>query len=327
MTGKERMTAALTFHEFDRIPVEALDCVGVPLDYPGWYLGGLPNEGVSYVDGWGCRWDTAEVGVCGEVRYHPLGDDWRGLADLTPPYAILDKVDFDAPSRFARAFPEKLVTAMWEPAMPNIFERMQHLRGTENLFLDLALGDERVIELRDKLWRYFRAQMVKWCETAVDLVHIHDDWGSQTSMLISPDLWREVFKPVYQDFVTIAKEHGKFVLFHCDGFIQPILEDLVEIGVDAVNSQIFCMPIEELADTFHHRLCFWGEIDRQYTQPFGTPDDMRAAARRLAAAFLKWGRTGFVGCGWWTMNTPEENKAAELDEWTRISDELGPLPA
>jgi hypothetical protein len=319
VNGRERVRAALTFHDFDRIPVEALDCAEVPVEYPGWFQGGRPNEGVPYLDGWGCRWEAAEVGVCGEVKFHPLADDWSGLDRLVPPYDILDRVDFGAVERFCERNPDQFTTVQWEPAMPNLFERMQHLRGTEELFLDLALGDERVLTLRDRLVEYYLVQMERWCRTPVELVHIHDDWGSQTSTLISPTTWREIFKPVYRQFVDLAHGYGKFVLFHSDGMIQPLLADMAEIGVDAVNAQLFCLPIEEVAAEFHHRLCFWGEIDRQYIQVFGTPDEMRAAVRRVAGAFLPYGRTGFVAQCLWTMKVPEENKRAELSEWNRIS--------
>ena len=61
---------------------------------------------------------------------------------------------------------------------------------------------------------------------------------------------------------------------HSDGYIRSIIPDLIEIGINAINSQLFCMPIEELAAEFHHKICFWGEIDRQFIQPFGSVQDM-----------------------------------------------------
>jgi hypothetical protein len=320
MTGKERVISALTFNEFDRVPIEAFDCVVAPADYPGWFSGGRPGEGVSYFDGWGCRWDTAEKGVCGEVKYHPLADDWKGFEKFKPPYDALENIDFGAVERFCAGHQDQFITVQWEPAMPNIFERMQHLRGTENLFMDLAYGDGRVLKLRDMLRDYYLLQMEKWCDTPVDCMQIHDDWGSQISLLISPETWRGYFRPVYRDLCDMAKRRGKYLLFHSDGFITSIIPDMIEIGVNALNSQLFCMPIEELAEKYHHKICFWGEIDRQHIQVFGTPQDMRAAVHRIAGAFFRYGRTGFVAQCTYTMNVPQENKDAEHNEWNRISD-------
>ncbi|MDR0473940.1 MAG: hypothetical protein LBH43_09770 [Treponema sp.] len=319
MTSKERVIAALRFDDFDRIPIEKIDCTGTPYTYPGWF-GGNRSEVGRYTDGWGCVWEVLEPGVCGEVKSHPLENDWQGLDKFKPPYDILKKMDYSQTDTFCENNRDKFIINQWEPAMPNIFERMQHLRGTENLFMDLAYGDSRVLKLRDMLMEYYLTQMEMWCRTPIDSVQLADDWGTQISLLISPALWREYFKPIYKQFCDMAKKYKKFIIIHSDGYICDIIPDLVEIGFDAVNSQLFCMPLEELAQNYHHKICFWGEIDRQYIQPFGSPDEMRAAVRRFANAFLQYGRTGFLAQCFYTMNTPEANKEAEFEEWNRISD-------
>ena len=75
---------------------------------------------------------------------------------------------------------------------------------------------------------------------------MQDDWGSQRSMMISPKLWEELFKPLYADYVAIAKKHGKKFFMHSDGYIVDIFPHLIDIGVDALNSQIFVMGVEKL---------------------------------------------------------------------------------
>jgi hypothetical protein len=323
MTGKERVIASLTFKDFDRIPIEKDDCTLTTCTYPGWFSGVTPYQQIGrYTDAWGCVWEALELGVCGEVKGHPLGNDWQALDTFKPPYDILKKTDISHIAAFCENNRNKFVITAWEPAMPNLFERMQHLRGTQNLFMDLAYGDSRVLKLKSMLMEYYLTQMEMWCRTPIDAVHVADDWGSQISLLISPAMWREYFKPMYRQFCDMAKEHKKYIVMHSDGYICDIIPDLIEIGFDALNSQLFCMPLEELARDYHHKICFWGEIDRQYIQVFGTPGEMRAAVRRFANAFLKYGRTGFLAQCIYTMNTPEVNKEAEADEWNRISDEL-----
>ena len=81
---------------------------------------------------------------------------------------------------------------------------------------------------------------------AADAIMFKDDWGSETSLLISPRQWRQMFKPLYADYSRIIHEAGKFVFFHSDGYIADIYPDLIEVGVDAINSQLFCMDIEGL---------------------------------------------------------------------------------
>lgn len=325
MTGKQRIINALTFQDFDIVPIEARDSTGTPYVYPGWFTGGYPNKRGRYTDGWGCVWEALEDGVCGEVKYHPLAEEnggWSKLDSFRPPYHILGKADLSQVNKACEQNRDKFIINEWEPPMPNIFERMQHLRGTEQLFMDLAYGDAEIYRLRDMLFEYYEKQMEMWCNTDVDAVHIHDDWGTQISLLISPEAWREYFKPVYKRFCEIAKKHNKFVLMHSDGYIRSIIPDLIEIGINAINSQLFCMPIEELAAEFHHKICFWGEIDRQFIQPFGSVQDMYNACDRIANAFFRYGKTGFVAIGYYTMNTPEENKKAEFDRWAYISERL-----
>ena len=321
MTGKQRIINALTFQDFDRVPIEALDAAGTPYVYPDWFTGGKPGVIGRYKDGWGCVWEVLEEGVCGEVKVHPLAD-WSALKTFRPPYDILKRADFSQVNRSCEEQKDNFIINEWEPAMPNIFERMQHLRGTEQLFMDLAYGDAEIYQLRDMLQEYFLIQMEIWCKTDVDAVHIHDDWGTQISLLISPEMWREYFKPMYKQYCDLAKKYKKFVVMHSDGYIESILPDLIEIGVNAINSQLFCMPIEKLAEKYHHKICFWGEIDRQYVQPFGTVQDMYNACDRIASAFFPYGKTGFVAIGYYTMNTPEENKKAEFDRWEYISGRL-----
>jgi len=318
MTPRERVKAALRFEQYDRIPIEREDCSGPGIKYPPWYTGGILNKKGSYTDLWGCKWFALEDGVCGEVKYHPL-EDWSKLDSFKPPMDYLRKLDLSMVDSHC-ANTDKFVFPAWEPPMPNIFERLQHLRGTENLFMDFAYGDSRLFKLMDILNEYYIPLLEKWAKTDVDALHIADDWGSQNSLLISPEMWREYFKPIYTSYVNIAKSHGKFCLMHSDGYIEAILPDLIEIGVNSINSQIFCMDIEKLAALYHHKITFWGEIDRQYIQVFGTPDEMRAAVRRLAEAFFQYGFTGFVAQCCYTKGALQANQDAEFDEWQRMND-------
>ena len=84
----------------------------------------------------------------------------------------------------------------------------------------------------------------EWAKTEIDALMFMDDWGSQSSLLINPSLWREIFKPMYKDYIDIAKRYHKKAFMHSDGYILDILPDLAEMGLDAVNSQIFCIGLD-----------------------------------------------------------------------------------
>jgi len=95
-------------------------------------------------------------------------------------------------------------------------------------------------------------------ETEVDGITWNDDWGAQRALLISPKLWRQIFKPIYKDYVDLAHSHGKICLhafgrIHCRHYPR-----LIEIGVDALNSQLFCMNIRRTGQRYAGKLTFLG---------------------------------------------------------------------
>jgi hypothetical protein len=277
---------------------------------------GTPHEVGHYTDAWGCTWQVAQRGVIGEVKEPPRAD-WSALARYRPPWELLDEADLSGVNRSC-AEATRFVKVGTETRP---FERMQFLRGSEALLVDLAYGAREVLALMRMLHDFFCREMRMWAATDVDGVAFMDDWGTQTALLISPRMWRDLFKPLYRDYCAILHEKGKYAFFHSDGHIAAIYPDLIEIGIDAINSQLFCMDIEELGNRFSGRVTFWGEIDRQRILPFGTPEEVRAAVRRVRRA-LDRGRGGVIAQCEWGVNDPAENIAAVFEEWEKPGEEL-----
>lgn len=332
MTSRERVRRCLAFEGPDRAPrdlwllpgvsihrsaeVAALlerfpvDFGGVPFQYgQAERAKGEPCRLGRYTDEWGSTWECKEDGVTGEV-VEPAIPTWDELRSFRPPMEILDGADLSGVNR-ACAESNLFVRA---GCCPRPFERMQFLRGSEELFLDLAWGEPRVYQLRDMVHDYYVRELTLWAKTDVDAICFMDDWGTQSALLISPVQWRELFKPLYKDYCDIAHAHGKFALMHSDGHIEAIYEDLIEIGVDAINSQLFCMDIEALGERYRGRITFWGEIDRQHILPFGTPEDVRAAVRRVRRALETPGGGVIAQCEWGNKD-PAGNVAAVFEAW------------
>jgi len=286
------------------------DFTGAPGKYgPSKRAQGTPSEVGTYIDEWGCEWTVAEPGVCGEVKNPPLAD-WDRLADWEPPWELLEKADFSKVEAFCKST-DKFVKA---GTHTRPFERMQFLRGTENLFMDLAFQPEEFMVLRRKIHEFNLREIELWSTTAVDAVGFMDDWGTQSSLLISPDLWRDIFKPMYKDYCEILKSKGKYVFFHSDGHTIDIIPDLIEIGIDALNTQLFCMDIEEIGRRFKGKITFWGEIDRQNILPFGSVEGVRSAVRRVRRA-LDDGSGGVIAQCEWGIRDPKENIIAVFQTW------------
>ena len=332
MTSRERVFRCLDLESPDRAPRDLWRLAGVemlragelqdllarfPIDFegPGKTYGpssrqkGSTAEIGTYTDEWGCEWSVAEIGVCGEVKKAPL-EDWDAMEDFTPPWEILERADFSNVKARCKASDHFIRAGTG--VRP--FERMQFLRGTENLLMDLMVQPPELFALRDLLHEFFVRELELWASTDVDGIQFMDDWGAQGSLLIDPNLWRSFYKPLYREYCDIIKSSGKRVFFHSDGCIRDIIPDLIEIGVDALNSQLFCMDIEEIGREFQGKVTFWGEICRQRILPFGTVDDVRAAVRRARAALDK-GTGGVIAQCEWGNRDPAENIAAVFETW------------
>jgi hypothetical protein len=263
----------------------------------------------SYKDEWGSVWHVGEPGVIGEVK-EPIISDWSVLTSFQPPWGCLKSRDWDNVNRICDSSPLFMVSGTC--ARP--FERLQFLRGSENLYMDLAYNSAEVHQLIGMVRDYYREDVIAWSRSNVDGVFLMDDWGSNSSLLISPAQWREVFKPIYREYCEIIKKAGKFVFFHSDGNIEAIYPDLIEIGVDALNSQLFCMDIEKLGEQHRGKITFWGEIDRQQVLPYGTPEDVRAAVHRVRKA-LDNGRGGVIAQCEWGKDNSAANISAVFEAW------------
>ncbi len=237
----------------------------------------------TYIDEWGCVFDNAQDGIIGEVKV-PLIQTWQDLDKMREPIEALS-VDVQQVNDFCNNTDKFVLSACY----PRPFERLQFLRGTENVMMDLALERPEIFTVLDRLHQFNLKELEVWAQTDVDGLTFIDDWGAQRSLLISPDMWRRIFKPLYKDYIDLAKAFGKKTFMHSDGYIMDIIPDLIEIGLDALNSQVFCMGLDELSEQFKGKITFWGEIDRQHLLPNGSPAELAAAAEKFCHCFYQNG--------------------------------------
>jgi hypothetical protein len=244
---------------------------------PGLYLNPLPVVGSRYtkgvyIDEWGCRFENTADGLIGRVR-EPLIRDWDDLERFRTPACAL-AIDREAVNAFCAATGQFVLAG----TLVRPFERLCFLRTMEQALADVLTQPPEFMELLGRLRRHYRAEVEAWAATGVDAIMIMDDWGAQDRMLVSPAIWRQLFKPIYREYCEIARRAGKFVFMHSDGWILDILPDLIEVGVQALNSQISCMGAAALG-RFRGQITFWGEIDRQMVLSSGSLDDVRRAVR------------------------------------------------
>ncbi len=294
------------------------DCEWAPAPYePSSCLSGDPFLEGIYVDEWGCVFTNINPGMIGEVKT-PLIPELEDLTGLRPPYELLPKDEAAAIAR-VNEFCRNTDKFVFAGCNPRPWERYQFLRGTENAMMDMALREENVDKILAAIADYYVREIEFWCKTDVDGIAYMDDWGSQQALLIAPETWRELFKPIYKRFIDCCHAAGKFAFMHSDGHIEAILPDLVELGLDIGNFQIGCMNLETVAAVAKGKLTFFGEIDRQRVLT-KTPEAARAFVRDVAR-HLYDPAGGIVKELELGVLVEPETALAALREWDKVAQE------
>ena len=163
-----------------------------------------------------------------------------------------------------------------------LFEAAWRLRGLERFLVDLLERKDMAHYLLDRLAALARRNAVALARAGVDVLALDDDVGMPVTMMIGPSTWREFFRPRLAGIIEAARsvKPDIRVAYHSDGWIEPILDDLVEIGVRAVNPlQPEHMDAARIRRRFGSRLALWGTVGRQTTFAFADPAEIRREVR------------------------------------------------
>jgi len=234
----------------------------------------------TYTDEWGVTFKLAEYetrfgkGNYTEMAGFPLSDD-AVIETYTPPDPTRPELYRDTEDTIRNFKEEYWIVGV---TVTTIFETAWALRGLSKLLIDFVTNPDLAGRILDIPYKYHLTAARKLVEMGVDMIWTGDDFGTQTGMLISPDTWRHFFKPRMAAFFSELRDinpHIK-IAYHSDGNIEPIIPDLIEIGLDVLNPiQPACMDPAKLKKNYGDKLCFWGTIDEQYTLPFGTPEEVK----------------------------------------------------
>jgi uroporphyrinogen decarboxylase len=309
VTHKERLLTAINHEEPDRVPICAwytpeaekmlLHHLGVQSDKTETYKaagGPLPllmdhdfliswvgpctsfyaDPAEEYTDEWGIGWKWFKYGAGGsytEMVRHPLADI-KDASEFSMP-------DFTREDRYAGV--RSLVAeygaeyGIMGGCACTLFELAWYLRGMEQVLADMVIEKDFMNAYLDKLMKWIDEAGTRMVGCGVDIIWIGDDFGAQDEMLISPQLFREFFKPRYAYLFEKWKAINPKVkiAFHSDGSIYPIIPDLIDVGLDILNPvQPKSMDPARLKREYGKHLTFWGTIDIQEVLPFGTVTDV-----------------------------------------------------
>jgi len=190
---------------------------------------------------------------------------------------------------------------MIKGVLAGLFEMAQRIRGTENFMIDMLADRPSAEALVDRLLQCkldFWEMALPRLRHVIDVVSEADDYGTQTSQLVSPQLFRELFKPrlkqLFDRIHELAPEAKLF--FHSCGSIREILPDFIEIGIDIINPihiRAAGMEPAGLKRDFGDAVTLWGGgVDTQGVLPNGTVEEVREDVRRNVEALMPGG--GYV---------------------------------
>ncbi len=173
------------------------------------------------------------------------------------------------------------------------FERLHSYMGFENALMALAIDPEECNAYFETLFNWKIEYIKKIAEYYdVDVINFHDDYGAADRMFMRPELWRQIIKPHLKRVVDACHELGLIYQHHSCGYVEPILPDMAEIGVDAIDTLQACNThLQELKKQLGDRLTFCGGFDNQHVLdvPGVTPEEVKKEYRRVIDALAPGG--------------------------------------
>jgi uroporphyrinogen decarboxylase len=240
----------------------------------------------------------------------PYGAVWRvdklpwhlAHCPLADPY--LDGYNFPSPEAFYR--PEQKAQGMTiRERYPDsfivgglgwgLFERSWTLRGFENVLMDAVENPEFFEALLDHLLELYLAFIDYTADLPIDGILFGDDWGDQRGVILGPERWRHFLKPRWATLFARVHAHGKVTMCHSCGSVETIIPDLIEIGLDVLESvqpEAANMNPFELKRKYGKNITFWGCLGSQQLIPFGTPEEITQEIHRLSNEMGEGG--GFI---------------------------------
>ncbi|MBN1481154.1 hypothetical protein EH223_01695 [candidate division KSB1 bacterium] len=207
-------------------------------------------------------------------------------------------------------------------ACAGLFEMLIRIRGMQNAMLDLILNQKIAALILDGVLRYkleYWDMALAELGDLVDVLAEGDDFGTQTSQLISLETWRQMIKPRQQELIQSirGKAPAAKLFFHSCGMIRPFLPEFIDMGIDIINPVHITaagMQPKELKKDFGSEVVFWGGgINTQETLPHGTPDQVKQEVKRLLDIWAPHGGYVFNTIHNIQADVPPENIVAMFE--------------
>jgi hypothetical protein len=292
MTSRKQLVRqAIRFESPTRVPIWFVNADQTEGDCMVYHLS-LNREGESTkpVNEWGYRLESLDDGTMGHPTEPHLVDLDVAETFAAPP--LNENARMAEAAAFFHECGDRYRLASLDLSGFTVYTL---LRGFENSMEDFVLDRERFGKLMDLIIDWECDVMTIAARHGFHGIHFADDWGTQSGLMIAPDLWRRLFKPRYRRQFAHAHGVGLDVWFHCCGNFAAIADDFHEIGVDVLNiSQPNVVDVAAVGRGLRGKQCFLMPISYQTVSIQGTPEEIHGEARRLYD-LLATETGGFIG--------------------------------
>jgi uroporphyrinogen decarboxylase len=266
-----------------------------------------------YIDEWGvphhrAEFETGYGGAHFEIRIYPMAEATiKDIGDYPWPNPRDPSFLGDLPDDIPRIYKETPYAILGQFGRGGIYEQAKYLRGFEQLFIDMAVDQEFVHALFQKLLEIeleFNRVGIEAVGKYLSILRLSpEDLGTQTSLLVSPQIHEDVVRPYYKRrfhevrrMLNDVGNHECKIMYHSCGAIRPLLPGLVDDGMEVLDP---LQPLEvddgrpaRFKEAFGDRISFLGGINVQSTLPRGTPEDVRDEVRQRIKEMAAGG--GFI---------------------------------
>jgi hypothetical protein len=235
-------------------------------------------------DAWGVQWilQEGQPGPIHDESVPPVLEDvtqWREIIR----FPDLEKADWQTAAREETAKWDR-INKISNIIIPNgMWERYFSLCGFQQALINIMLEPEATYELIGAIADH-RVEMIRKIAQYYrpDKIQIHDDYGMERNMFFSVDAWRELIKPHLQKIVDACHDCGIIYEHHSCGYIVPILDDFVEMGIEAWNPVQYANDPPALFKKYSGKLTLVGGFnDRLFVDIAASEEDKEAAVREI----------------------------------------------
>ncbi len=258
-----------------------------------------PQPGQTIVNEWGITysWPKDQLGA-----FPVHTENLKAIKDITQwkdvlkvPSVIFPEDQWEAAIQHARSVDrnDKYVAIFYAPG---IFEMTHSLMGMEDAMMALYEEPEHMVELLDMLCEYEIAharEVVKYLKP--DALFHHDDWGSQISSFMSPDMFEEFYVPAYKKVYGFWKDNGvELIVHHSDSYAANLVPFMIDMGIDIWQGVMTTNNTPELIRQYGGQITFMGQLD---SGPLDNQDwSAKAIEKEVEKACTECGKQYFIPC-------------------------------